>query len=95
MEYREAAKLEVKARNLEERRLGANVLCARCKHGHVYRRRGSLELVIYCQQMAKSVPPDIEECNKFEGSKSLDINEMTEVALIIDARVGVSDKSYR
>lgn len=92
--YEQVERLELAARNLEERRLTANVLCARCKRGTVSRRRGKLEVEVYCHSIGSRVAPDIVECGSFEDAKTMDLDDMQKLAHIIDIRQGFHDKSY-
>lgn len=92
--YEEVESLELASKNVEERRLDANVLCARCNRGMVYRRRGSLEVVVYCHALSTNVPPDIIECSAFRDPKAMDLDDMNKLALRVDKREGINDKSY-
>lgn len=92
--YVEVERLELAGRNLEERRLGANILCGRCRRGIVQRRRGKLEVLVFCHAINRRVPPDIVECNGFEDVKKMDLDDMTRLAVVIDVREGVHRKSY-
>ena len=94
MDYAEAERIEVAARNLEERGLDTNVLCARCQNGQVVRRRGKMDLNVWCQAMRRLVPTDIVECNKFDDAKAMDLSEMNQIAILVDKRKDVNDGSY-
>lgn len=87
----------VKARALEERGLTANTLCARCKYGMIMRRRNRLELMVFCRRFWDTptrVPEDLAECSCFEAHTKMTIAEMGELALPVDPRKGVNEKSY-
>ena len=77
------------------KRLGAQSLCAGCKHSHVYRRRNNPDPHVYCQELGKYVPPDIVECSQFNPVAALSLHQMQKIALPIDPRLGISDGSYR
>jgi hypothetical protein len=83
-------------RNLEERRIGADVLCGGCKSGHVFRRRGKLDVTVRCGMWeGREVPPDIAECSDYEPRTQMSLFDMQEIALKVDGRVGINDGSYR
>lgn len=88
-------KLEVLAVNYEEHRVGGNLLCGRCKSGQVYRRRGKLQVLVYCRSLGIHVPSDIVECNKFEHYKTMDLYDMKEIYTPVDPRQAINDNSYR
>ena len=83
------------ARTYQNRRLGAGSLCDRCDHGHIYRRRESQEVVVYCRSLRTRVPSDIAECSVFRAATALTLSDMTDIALTIDPREGVDRRSYR
>lgn len=93
-EYRDEALISAAGRAVEERGLFQRVLCARCSQGTVYRRAGHLEPVAFCGRTERPVPTDIAECTGFSDPRTPKLFEMQEIALPIDTRVGVSDKSY-
>jgi len=76
-------------------RLGAESLCAGCKHSHIHRRRNNPDSAVYCHELGKYVPPDIVECSQFSAVATLSLHQMHQIALPIDARPGISDGSYR
>jgi len=92
--YELSDQLDRFSRMVEERGRFRDVLCAKCQHGVVYRRRGRLEPVAYCQQMRQEMPTDLAECSAFEAAGKLDSYELAKIALIVDPRVGVNDGSY-
>ncbi len=92
--YEQVERLELAGRNLEERRLDSNVLCARCTRGTVFRRKGKLIVTVYCHAMNREVPPDIVECSEFKDVKAMDMDTMQRLALPVDPREGINKKSY-
>jgi len=78
----------------EERGLLHASLCARCEHGVVYHRQDRLEVTAYCKTMLRQVPSDIAECTNFVQPNALDLEGMVEMALPVDGRDGVNEKSY-
>lgn len=70
---------------VEERDL-CNSLCSRCRSGTVMRRKGNLDVSVFCHAMHRYVPADIEECSNYIGKKELHLTEMAEIAFLIDAR---------
>ena len=88
--------LEIKGRGLEtDTRIGPGILCAGCRSGMVFRRKEQNHSTVWCSWIGRSVPLDIVECSGFLSKKSLTLNEMGEIALPVDGRVGIHDKSYR
>lgn len=87
--------LRAKSRAFEERRIGMDTLCASCRFGHIYRRKGQLSAVVVCNAIGSPVPPDIVECSRHIETGRMDLNEMELMALNVDARVTVHDGSYR
>lgn len=85
------------SRNVEERGLFAGVLCARCRRGQVYRRRGKLDVVALCSTGDASmvVPPDIAECSDFSDKNEVSLYDLIEQALRINNdRPAFNDRSY-
>jgi len=83
------------ARPYRERRTGTPVLCAGCKHSHLYRRQGRQDAAVFCHSLDRYVPPDIVECSEFRPVSALTLSQMSEIALPVDPRPGISDRSYR
>lgn len=81
-------------RNVEEHNLSQGKLCASCQHSAVQRRKGKLELRVYCREMARFVPPDLVECSRYRRDGAMSLYEMQEIGLPIDAREGSNPKSY-
>ena len=84
-------------RAAEERGLAQNVLCGSCKHGQVMRRRGKLDLIVWCHRAFDSkvdVPADLAECSEYESKTSMTVRTMADIALEVDGRRGISDKAY-
>ena len=93
--WEEADKLKIGRRNAEERRLDADILCSRCTWGHLYRRRRRLQYQVYCGFAERDVPADIVECSKFRDVNTMSLPDMIQIAVPIDARPGIDDRSYR
>jgi len=93
--WEEVNQLRAGNRAVEETRLEANTLCARCQWGHLYRRRHRLQFRVFCGYLEHYVPSDIVECSKFSDAKTLSLSDMVNIALPIDPRVGVDERSYR
>ena len=93
--WEEVDQLRAGSRAVEETRLDANTLCARCQWGHLYRRRRSLQFQVFCGSLERHVPADIVECSKFSDAKALSLSDMVGIALPIDARIGIDERSYR
>jgi hypothetical protein len=93
--WEEAEHLSVGNRAVEETRLDANILCARCQWGHLYRRRRRLEFQVFCNSLERHVPADIVECSRFCDTNALSLTDMVRVALPVDPRPGIDDRSYR
>lgn len=87
--------LHAAAQPYRERQAGGDSLCVGCRHSHLYRRRGSPDVSIYCHRLERYVPPDIVECSEFKAVTALSLSQMAEIALVIDPRRGISDGSYR
>ena len=91
---KEYQQIAIKSRTMEERGLGSDSLCSKCRYGFLYRRKNKLELHVFCNNMGRGVPSDIVECSRFMDKKSLSLNEMNELAVPIDARVGIRDGAF-
>ena len=91
----EVDQLRAGSRAVEETRLDANTLCARCQWGHLYRRRHGLRFQVFCGYLERQVPGDIVECSKFSDPKTLSLSDMVSIALPVDPRVGIDERSYR
>lgn len=64
-------------------------LCGRCQHAQIVRARRQNEPTITCDMLHdQRMPPDIEECNKFEGEGTLSIWNLAKLAKVIDDREG-------
>jgi hypothetical protein len=94
MDYAAFETLQSRSRAVEERHRLTESLCGRCRNGHVYRRRGKLDVVAHCEAVDRVVPSDITECSRFRDAKSLSLYEMNEIALTIDPRPAVNDGAY-
>ena len=86
--------LNARAAVIEENysKLGTS-LCATCGWATVFfsPKRG---LRVFCKDIRKFVPPDIEDCSRHNAIGSMCLNDMEAIAQKIDARVGVNAKSY-
>jgi hypothetical protein len=91
---REETLISTSSRTMEERGLVADVLCSRCSHGIVFRRRGRVDVVAHCRVMECDVPTDIAECTDFHDPREMPMYQMLEIALPVDTRVGVRDGAY-
>jgi hypothetical protein len=83
------------AQPYRERQAGTQILCAGCKHSHMYRRQGQQDGSVFCHSLDRYVPPDIVECSDFKAVAALSLSQMREIALPVDPRPGVRDGSYR
>jgi hypothetical protein len=93
--WEEAEQLALGSRAVEERRLDTSILCARCTWGHLYRRRRRLHFEVFCSFLERPVPADIVECSKFSDANDLSLRDMVQMALPVDPRPGIDDRSYR
>lgn len=81
----------------EESNLSRGVLCGSCTHGQVMRRKGKLDLVVWCRRAFDNyavVPADLAECSEYEKKGSMSVRTMADIALPVDGRFGINDKSY-
>lgn len=53
------------------------------------------EFLDQLQRLGRYVPPDIVECSEFQAVAALTLSQMREIALPIDLRPGIDDRSYR
>jgi hypothetical protein len=95
MDEIEFGSLHATARTYQDRHLGSGGLCDRCDHGHLYRRRGSRDVAVYCRSLHVQVPSDIAECSTFRAATALTLSDMMDLALPIDPRQGIDQRSYR
>lgn len=95
MDFDKYALAERLTRTVEESNLDSDSLCAKCRNGLVFRRRGVLNIHVRCSNIGEYVPSDIVECTSFVDKKSLTLYEMLEVGKVIDCREGISDGAYK
>lgn len=87
----------VDSRCAEEKGLALDVLCASCEHGQVMRRRGKLDVIVWCHRGFDSVvqvPSDIVECSEYKKKGALSVHQMEKLAIEVDGRTGVNNKAY-
>ena len=58
-------------------------ICVSCKYSQIVRRRGKNTRAIYCNDIGKWVPGDIEECSSHQGFTQLSVNQMSAIATLI------------
>jgi hypothetical protein len=94
-DYMEWEKLETvsKATSAAEKGLNAG-RCSTCANATIYRRKGQMNVEVYCSSLERVVPSDIEECSAYSDPKAMSLYEMQQIALQVDGRIGVSDKAY-
>lgn len=68
--------------------------CSTCANGTIYRRKGQMHAEVYCAITRQVMPSDIDECSGYSNPKEMSLYEMQQIALTVDDRVGVNDKSY-
>lgn len=78
----------------EEKGLG-NGLCRTCEAGTVFKSGSEREIRAYCGRVNRWVAPDVVECTRYIARDTLDLDELARLAIIVDPRVGVDDRSYR
>ena len=93
--WKEVDQLRAGSRAVEETRVDADTPCARCQWGHLYRRRHSVQFEVFCSYLERHVPADIVECSKFTDAKTLSLSDMVSIAIPVDSRIGVDERSYR
>lgn len=96
-DYEKSTELEVRARRIDSRIkdfAGKPSLCVSCEHGMIFRRRGYAHATYYCKSLGKEMPNDISECTGYEDPHALTFNQLATLALDIDPRLGVSDRSF-
>lgn len=59
-------------------------LCASCKWSQSRRRRNSNTRRMECTVFSGPCPEDIQECTEYNTITSLSLNQMAEIAIIID-----------
>jgi hypothetical protein len=78
----------------EEAGLGRG-LCRTCTYGTVMKSGSVRAIRTYCGRVSGWVAPDIIECTRYLARDTLDLDTLTQLAVIVDPRVGVDDRSYR
>lgn len=76
-----------------ERGLGDS-LCTTCKHSVIFRRKERMDVIVRCGMVERVVPSDVHECSAYDDVNSMSLYEMKQIALDVDPRRGVNDKSY-
>ena len=95
MGYLDGEKLDVLAKSTSSAEVGLKAgLCGRCSSATIRRRTGHMEVTVHCGATNKMVPSDIEECSAYTSPKAMSLYEMEQIALTVDGRAGVHDKSY-
>jgi hypothetical protein len=76
------APVELAGSEDQVRRVG---LCRRCAHGTVFHsaRQG---LTVYCGQIGERIPPDVDECSRFEVNQAVKLSDLEKLAIPVDIR---------
>jgi hypothetical protein len=61
-------------------------LCGTCKYAAIVRQASRNTRVMFCGHFGKVMPEDISECSVYQAINSLSLNQMVEIATIIDDR---------
>ncbi len=69
-------------------------ICGTCKSAHLMRRSSQNTLTIYCCYLGGYVPHDLTECSKYRSITDLSLDQMTDIAVLLDQRDLLKD-SYR
>lgn len=103
--YKLADRLEVAARKSQiagvrrESFVDSPSLCGQCRWAMITRRASRNNRVIECQSISRFVPEDIVECSNFTSQNELSLNQMAEMAILIDnhepKRVGFHHKGVK
>lgn len=94
--YEEVERLATVARQTTssaEKGLGSS-LCNRCTASTIFRRDDQMGVTVFCQNMRRDVPANIVECSGFNGIRQMSLFDMQQIALPIDGRTGINEKSY-
>ena len=96
--YEKIQELYTKTRQVDARLPIGQALCGQCSNGLVYRRTSTSdagESTTYCAVMTKIIPNDVSECTRFCDAQRISMEDLLRLAIIIDPRIGIHDKSYR
>jgi len=61
-------------------------ICTTCSHAVIQRRLHKNERVIVCQELRRRVPEDLAECSLHHTVTRLDLDQMSQIATLIDPR---------
>ena len=63
-------------------------LCRTCSSAHIFRRQYSEVPTLFCQafDISKRMPLDIMECSRYSRRGELRMDELAEMAILIDGR---------
>ncbi len=59
-------------------------LCERCKSGHLFSRTYKSELTVFCKDIEKYVPADVEECNQYYPIGRVSLWDLAKMATLIE-----------
>lgn len=74
--------MKVNLKNFHDRSL-----CDRCEHSSIIKTKDDKRRV-YCAEIFKFVPPNIEECSDFQGKGTLNKYDMEKTAWTIEVKNG-------
>jgi hypothetical protein len=70
-------------------------LCFRCTNSLITKRRTKNEPTIFCHEARQPMPPDIEQCNKFQPRGQLNIWDLAQLCRIIEVQPASERGGYR
>jgi hypothetical protein len=59
-------------------------LCERCKDGHIHIRKYRNEMVVFCRNIERVVPDDIDECNSYIPLGRVSLWDLSKLATLIE-----------
>lgn len=72
--------------NHQEQWVDTKSLCTTCSFSHITRRHSQNKRTVYCTSICKFIPEDISECNAYHNFTELTLQQMGNMAIVIDPR---------
>lgn len=61
--------------------------CGTCKHALIYTQKSSNAMSVFCRNIERFVPPDVETCNAYLPLGNIELWDLAKMAKIVDRPV--------
>jgi hypothetical protein len=87
---RQAGNLAGKVRKKALQFIDDKNICSTCRYAHIMRRGSQNSVIIFCDNVSGydngRVPSDLTECNKYRNITELSLEQMADIATLLDQR---------